>query len=404
MKRHLTAPLFAAIALTAALSGVARAQSASQGCSYTPGPGNAGKECVDTPRTPPPTPVNTPAAATSGSIQDAPPPGFTQEMWLDMRRWGYTTQSWRKVTQTGALVTPILNANLTTQAIHELWMSGYNFAYWRQVWLPSFAHDFYQSKEEPVYDGPDDFPEEIYYGRHPELARNATPEGEKWAPVFDYDTDSCYPTVAVDANGIRNGGLKPTGHVTGKCRRSTHLSNSNTYHRSGCKTQNGDRYCGHMYALYFEKDQPVWGLTDNATNHRHDIEYVIIWLTNDELTHISYTGHNNTGWAVKTRPKSDFSFTDLSSRHAKIVYHKDGGGTRIFRAASSTEKPENGSGMWHRPTLVSWWNMEGFDGVDAENLQSVFNNVSFGKANAAFKDGSFTKSLNRGRPSGYPEF
>lgn len=33
--------------------------------------------------------------------------------------------------------------------------------------------------------------------------------------VFDFDTDSCYPSAAISRSGIKNEGLKPTGKLTG---------------------------------------------------------------------------------------------------------------------------------------------------------------------------------------------
>src|SRR5262245_11938018 len=74
-------------------------------------------------------------------------------------------------------------------------------------------------------------------------------------PVFDFDGDGCLPSAGVSRAGQQNGGLKPTGSITGGCRASHFLDLSNTLHRHACVTSGPDTYCGHFYALYFLKDQ-----------------------------------------------------------------------------------------------------------------------------------------------------
>src|SRR5262245_61754359 len=39
-------------------------------------------------------------------------------------------------------------------------------------------------------------------------------------PVFDFDTDGCLPSAGISRSGQQNGGLKPTGSITGGCRAS----------------------------------------------------------------------------------------------------------------------------------------------------------------------------------------
>ncbi|MDJ0765495.1 MAG: NPP1 family protein [Myxococcota bacterium] len=102
----------------------------------------------------------------------------------------------------------------------------------------------------------------------------------KLAPVFDFDGDGCLPSAGISRGGEKNPGLKTSGDITGECRASRFLDTSNTLHRSSCTIKNGSRYCGHFYALYFEKDQTVlYG------GHRHDWEHAAIWTKNGVITH-----------------------------------------------------------------------------------------------------------------------
>lgn len=90
-------------------------------------------------------------------------------------------------------------------------------------------------------------------------------------PVFDFDSDGCLHSAGISRLGQRNGGLNPSGSITGGCRPSSFLDTSNTLHRHACILNGGDVYGGHFYALYFLKDQGSalgWG-------HRHDWEHAL---------------------------------------------------------------------------------------------------------------------------------
>ena len=50
------------------------------------------------------------------------------------------------------------------------------------------------------------------------LPGNAEAAETTWQPAYDYDTDGCYPTPAIGPTGTINGGLKPTGSLSGDCR------------------------------------------------------------------------------------------------------------------------------------------------------------------------------------------
>ena len=90
------------------------------------------------------------------------------------------------------------------------------------------------------------------------------------AVVFDFDTDSCYPSPAVSRLGQQNGGLKTSGPMTGQCREKVQLNNSNTYYRKKCISKEGVAYCVHMYALYFMKDQTEFSSVGGGHRQRSD--------------------------------------------------------------------------------------------------------------------------------------
>ena len=78
-------------------------------------------------------------------------------------------------------------------------------------------------------------------------ATDALPEAldsqiRRLAVVFDFDTDSCYPSPAISQSGQVNGGMGvtqiDTSFVSG-CRDTSQLNNSNTYHRLASITKNG---------------------------------------------------------------------------------------------------------------------------------------------------------------------
>ncbi|MFT4248107.1 MAG: NPP1 family protein [Pseudomonas sp.] len=214
------------------------------------------------------------------------------------------------------------------------------------------------------------------------------------APVFDFDSDGCYPSAAISRGGVQNGGLKPTGSLGGGCRSSTFLATSNTYHRYACQTSGGNTYCAHMYMLYFLKDQLVANI---ESGHRHDFEYAIVWTTNGTITHASYSDHAD----VTT---SAIDALDTEDGHVKLVYHKDGVSTHCMRFADSGDTiAENAYGSWVTPTIVSWHEMTG-DSVSNATLRSDFNTYDYGDANVEFNDSRFLAQLLKNPPSSYPTF
>ncbi|MCV2886000.1 NPP1 family protein [Aestuariibacter sp. AA17] len=214
------------------------------------------------------------------------------------------------------------------------------------------------------------------------------------APVFDFDGDGCFPSAGISRAGEMNGGLKTSGPLGGHCRSHDFLNTSNTLHRHACLENQGDEYCGHIYMLYFEKDQVIPYL---GFGHRHDWEYAAVFTKNGVVTHGTYSSH---GDAI-TKPASELPF---EGTHLKIVYHKDGALTHAMRFAKQpTEIAENPYGRFVTPTITSWYKIVG-DGLSNADMRYRLNNYDYGSAHISVKDSSFLGSLNKAKPSSYPQF
>lgn len=213
------------------------------------------------------------------------------------------------------------------------------------------------------------------------------------SPVFDFDTDGCLPSAGVSRTGQKNGGLKSTGSLGGSCRSSDFLNGSNTFHRYACLNAAGNTHCGHVYALYFEKDQLLAGI---ESGHRHDWEFAVNFTTNGTITHGSFSSHGD----VVTTAVAGLPF---ENGHLKIVYHKDGAGTHVFRFAMANEIAENAYGYWVTPEIVSWYHFTG-DGISNLTLRNALNGFDYGGANMPVTDSHFLSNLNEAKPATYPEF
>lgn len=212
------------------------------------------------------------------------------------------------------------------------------------------------------------------------LPSSVAPPDGRWQPAFDYDTDGCYPTPAVGADGAVATGLNTSGALNGSCRDSWDLDNTNSYARAKCDPSG---WCAYMYALYFEKDQTLPG----CCGHRHDLEHVVVWVEDGEARYVSASAHGD----YDTRAASEVRW---EGTHAKIVYHKDGLSTHAFRfAADHDDPPENHGGVWQYPDLVSW---NGFPPGVREALVAA----DFGSARLALKDGAFEADLEKAKPVG----
>jgi hypothetical protein len=215
-----------------------------------------------------------------------------------------------------------------------------------------------------------------------ELPGNAEAIESKWQPAYDYDTDGCYPTPAIGPTGTVNGGLKPTGSLSGDCHDNYDLDNTNGYSRYKCN--NG--WCAIAYGLYFEKDQAL--ANTSIGGHRHDWEHVVVWVQDDVAKYVATSAHG------------DFDIHAASSvrwtgNHPKIVYHKDGASTHAFRlAGTGDEPPENGYATWQYPSLVGW------NGFPSTSIRTTLSNYDFGSANFGLKDANFVGLLTNALPSG----
>ncbi|MGD8912242.1 MAG: NPP1 family protein [Candidatus Thiodiazotropha sp.] len=213
------------------------------------------------------------------------------------------------------------------------------------------------------------------------------------APIFDFDSDGCLPAAGISSNGDQNGGLKPSGSLTGDCRSSNFLELSNTAHRYACKQSGDATYCGHFYALYFEKDQ----ITNYIeSGHRHDWEYAAVWTINGEISHGSYSAHGD----LTTEEATSLEF---ENGHLKIVYHKEGVATHALRFAKSGETAENPYGTFVTPPIISWYEFSG-DGWNNLVMRTLLNNYDYGSANLPIRDSLFLSNLNQFKPAGYPQF
>jgi hypothetical protein len=214
------------------------------------------------------------------------------------------------------------------------------------------------------------------------------------APVFDFDGDGCLPSAGISRSGQKNPGLEIGGTITGECRSPNFIDTSNTLHRYTCTSQGGSTYCGHFYALYFEKDQ----VTNIGFGHSHDWEYAAIWTKNGAITHGSYSAHGD----LRTTTVSNLPF---ENGHMKVVYHKDerGGGTHALRFAKIDERAENPYGIFVTPTLISWDVLYG-DGLDNRTMTDKLNSFDYGGGIIPCKDSNFLVTLNKFKPPGYPTF
>jgi hypothetical protein len=213
------------------------------------------------------------------------------------------------------------------------------------------------------------------------------------APVFDFDSDGCLPSAGVSRSGKMNGGLKPSGSLGGSCRSSDFLNSSNTLHRYQCQTVAATTYCGHVYALYFEKDQLVANI---ESGHRHDWEFAAVFTTNGVITHGSYSTH---GDVVTTAA----AFLPFDNGHLKVVYHKDGVSTHVLRFAGANEAAENPYGYFVTPVIASWFELYG-DGLSNSQMRTLLNGFNYVSANLPVSDGNFLNNLNEAKPDSYPTF
>ncbi|KAI1774573.1 necrosis inducing protein-domain-containing protein [Hypoxylon cercidicola] len=220
------------------------------------------------------------------------------------------------------------------------------------------------------------------------LPQRATEDQLKWQPSLDFDTDGCYNTPAIFANGKVAEGLSNdgTGGADG-CRDPSDLENNNVYVRTRCN--NG--WCAHLYDYYFEKDVAVQHVSDPG-GHRHDWEHIAVFVQDGELKAVAASKHGH----YKTRSVNDVR---MDGNHPKIVYNKNGGSTHSFRfGREDDDNIENASGAWFRGALVDY--DTGFPG----NTRDILMTHDFGRASIAIKDDSFQWNLDHARHGLTPGF
>ncbi|TGJ88565.1 hypothetical protein E0Z10_g241 [Xylaria hypoxylon] len=218
----------------------------------------------------------------------------------------------------------------------------------------------------------------------------ATDADKKWQPgnyalhskpathtSMDFDTDGCYNSPAIDADGNLATGLNCGGAKNGHCRDLSDLQNNNVYSRARCN--NG--WCGFIYGYYFEKDQTVDGSC--GVGHKNDWEHIAIWVKDgDEMP--SYVGVSQHG-KYEVKAASDVRFQDT---HAKVVYHQEGGLTHDFRFANEDDDNiENHTGEWFFGDLV------GFLGFPSTELRDNMLGADWGSALPDIREDVFPGKL-----------
>jgi hypothetical protein len=108
----------------------------------------------------------------------------------------------------------------------------------------------------------------------------------KFQPLMDWDTDTCYQTAAIGADGTVNPGLSWSSDVR-ECRSEDRLLHSNTYSREKCNNY----WCAYMYGYYSEMDYVT--RLFGASGHDNDWEHVIVWTLHDEVMFVSWSAHGN---------------------------------------------------------------------------------------------------------------
>lgn len=214
------------------------------------------------------------------------------------------------------------------------------------------------------------------------LPEKADPTEMAYQPYFDFDTDGCYQTAAIDPSGKMNPGLpKEGGLVTGGCRDPSRLQNANTYSRRRCN--NG--VCGIVYAYYYEKDAP-YSASAVIGGHTHDWEHVVVFTgAGDKMLGAAVSQHKG----YETRKAGEYP-TSADGKRPIVVYHKDGGSTHCHRFANNDDVQhyENYTGNSFRAKLVGWWGWP-------SNFRDLVMGRNWGDAVIAINDANFAANLDK---------
>ncbi|TMW58389.1 hypothetical protein Poli38472_009948 [Pythium oligandrum] len=209
------------------------------------------------------------------------------------------------------------------------------------------------------------------------------------------DNDSCYPAAVVGSKGEVNKGIDPPRSEVSDCQNPNFLEHSNTYHRYACTARGGVKFCGHIFAYYFEKETVGY-------KHAHDFQYVIIWTEGDRVTYVSAMSHLEAD--TKSINDSDVA---KEGTNVKFVLHTEGSSRHAIRFAgrSKDRVEENKKGFFVLPDVVSWYTMT-CEGSDNAKLRATMNTLGFSSSRSTnpISDGVFLKNLNNARPKHFPEF
>lgn len=211
------------------------------------------------------------------------------------------------------------------------------------------------------------------------LPRRAATIDLKYQPVMDFDKDCCYNTAAVNANGTTNAGLDPVSSHISDCHDRSRISHSNTYSRHMCN----HGWCAMIYAYYFEMDplNIAW-----EKGHRHEWEHVVVWFADNAVAYVSTSEHGN----FNVHRASNVRFQGC---RPKIVYHKDGLGTRVMRlAAPEDDNVENHNKKWFTSHLVDWC------GFPSEDVRHNLVTKDWGAAHMGFADDAIGPLLLKSMP------
>jgi hypothetical protein len=217
------------------------------------------------------------------------------------------------------------------------------------------------------------------------------------APTFRIDPKSCFPDAAIDL-GTRtlNSGLSPGGGLVEGCRDPESLGRAHLYHRRATACDDSSRYEAHMFAIYAPVDRDPTGIAA----HRHDFEYVVLYLTRAGTDDGSDLMRVMTHAAVSRHGKAKLYGRDqLAFNGGRVVisYFSDGWLTHALRPSAGAELE-----AWDRfdPTAS---NVVAWDSLDAE-VRSALTAADFGAAIFPLSDlgGRFLAEIRKGMPAGYP--
>ncbi|KAL4897013.1 necrosis inducing protein-domain-containing protein [Aspergillus ambiguus] len=195
---------------------------------------------------------------------------------------------------------------------------------------------------------------------------SASEGAQKFQPVLDFDTDSCYHTAAIGIDGQLNKGIEiphlpepqPTSWLVPA------LVANDTAIRSGPNLR---------------------GCRERDRLDKSQVYHIIVWTLNDNVFFVSWSAHSK----YTTHHQSTVRF---EGTHPKMVYHLGGWGTHSFRKAEAKdEQIENHTGHWFKAPLVS------LEKLPCEVNRKLLNN-NWGSAQPDLRKDRFGTTLNDWMP------